>query len=223
MLEIKAIGIGGIGCALLPFLCRYLQYSGEGARLTLIDGDRFERGNAARQAFSGLGNKAEVKSRELAREYEALSFRSVSEYVTEDNVARLIGEGEVVFLMVDNHASRHLVSRHVSSLADLSLISGGNDYADGNVQVYVRQGGRDFTPSLTRYHPEIASPQDRNPAALSCEELMAAGAPQLLFANLMVASLMLNAFYALRQGGLNYSEVYLDIVQNISRAVSRPV
>jgi molybdopterin/thiamine biosynthesis adenylyltransferase len=223
MLEIKAIGIGGIGCALLPFLCRYLQYSGEGARLTLIDGDRFERGNAARQAFSGLGNKAEVKSRELAREYEALAFRSMPEYVTEDNVARLIGEGELVFLMVDNHASRNLVSRHASSLADLTLISGGNDYEDGNVQVYVRQGGRDLTPSLNRYHPEIASPQDRNPAAMSCEELMAAGAPQLLFANLMVASLMLNAFYALRQGRLNYSEVYLDIVPNLSRAVSRPV
>ena len=223
MLEIKAIGIGGIGCALLPFLCRYLQYSGEGARLTLIDGDRFERSNAARQAFSGLGNKAEVKAGELAREYEAVAFRSRPEYVTEDNVARLIGEGEVVFLMVDNHASRHLVSRHVSSLADLSLISGGNDYEDGNVQVYIRQGGLDLTPSLARYHPEIAAPQDRNPAAMSCEELMAAGAPQLLFANLMVASLMLNAFYALRQGRLNYSEVYLDILQNASRAVSRPV
>ena len=223
MLEIKAIGIGGIGCALLPFLCRYLQYSGERARITLIDGDRFERGNAARQAFSGLGNKAEVKAGELAREYEALAFRSKPEYVTEDNVARLIGEGEVVFLMVDNHASRHLVSRHASSLADLSLISGGNDYEDGNVQVYIRQGGLDLTPSLTRYHPEIATPQDRNPAAMSCEELMAAGAPQLLFANLMVASLMLNAFYALREGRLNYSEVYLDILQNASRAVSRPV
>jgi molybdopterin/thiamine biosynthesis adenylyltransferase len=223
MLEIKAIGIGGIGCALLPFLCRYLQYSGEPARLTLIDGDRFERGNAARQAFSHLGNKAEVKARELAREFEALAFRSTPEYVTEDNVARLIGEGTVVFLMVDNHASRNLVSRHVSSLADLSLISGGNDEEDGNVQVYVRQGGRDLTPSLARYHPEIAHPQDRHPAGLSCEELMAAGAPQLLFANLMVASLMLNAFYALRQGRLNYSEVYLDLVQNLSRAVSRPV
>jgi molybdopterin/thiamine biosynthesis adenylyltransferase len=222
MLEIKAIGIGGIGCALLPFLCRYLQYSGEKARVTLIDGDRFERGNAARQAFSGLGNKAEVKAGELAREFEAVAFRSKPEYVTEDNVARLIGAGEVVFLMVDNHASRHLVSRHVSSLADLSLISGGNDYVDGNVQVYIRQGGLDLTPSLARYHPEIAAPQDRNPAALSCEELMAAGAPQLLFANLMVASLMLNAFYALREGRLNYSEVYLDIVQNASRAVSRP-
>ena len=223
MLEIKAIGIGGIGCALLPFLCRYLQYSDEPARVTLIDGDRFERGNAARQAFSGLGNKAEVKAGELAREYEAVAFRSMPDYVTEDNVARLIGEGEVVFLMVDNHASRHLVSRHVSSLADLSLISGGNDYEDGNVQVYIRQGGLDLTPSLARYHPEIAAPRDRNPAAMSCEELMAAGAPQLLFANLMVASLMLNAFYALREGRLNYSEVYLDILQNASRAVSRPV
>jgi molybdopterin/thiamine biosynthesis adenylyltransferase len=223
MLEIKAIGIGGIGCALLPFLCRYLQYSNEPARVTLIDGDRFERGNAARQAFSGLGNKAEVKAGELAREFEAVAFRSRPEYVTEDNVARLIGEGEVVFLMVDNHASRHLVSRHVSTLADLSLISGGNDYVDGNVQVYIRQGGLDLTPSLARYHPEIAAPGDRNPAELSCEELMAAGAPQLLFANLMVASLMLNAFYGLRQGGLNYSEVYLDILQNASRAVFRPV
>ena len=223
MLEIKTIGIGGIGCALLPFLCRYLQYSGDKARITLIDGDRFERSNAARQAFSGLGNKAEVKAGELAREYEALAFRSQPEYVTEDNVARLVGEGEVVFLMVDNHATRHLVSRHASSLADLSLISGGNDYEDGNVQVYIRQQGLDLTPSLARYHPEIAAPQDRNPAAMSCEELMAAGAPQLLFANLMVASLMLNAFYALRQGRLNYSEVYLDIVQNACRAVSRPV
>jgi molybdopterin/thiamine biosynthesis adenylyltransferase len=223
VLEIKAIGIGGIGCALLPFLCRYLQYSETRARLTLIDGDRFERSNAARQAFPRLGNKAEVKSLELAQEYEALAFRSMPEYVTEANVGQLINPGETVFLMVDNHASRNLVSRHVATLPDLTLISGGNDYEDGNVQVYIRQEGQDFTPSLIRYHPEIADPQDRNPAAMSCEELMAAGAPQLLFANLMVASLMLNAFYAIRQGRLNYSEVYLDIVQNVSRAVTRPV
>jgi molybdopterin/thiamine biosynthesis adenylyltransferase len=223
MIEIKAIGIGGIGCALLPFLCRYLQYSEARARLTLIDGDRFERRNAARQAFSHLGNKAEVKAVELAREYEVLSFRAVPEYVTEVNVGRLIGEGEMVFLMVDNHASRNLVSSHAATLSNLTLISGGNDFEDGNVQIYVRQDGQDLTPSLTRYHPEIATPQDRNPAAMSCEELMAAGAPQLLFANLMVASLMLNAFYAIRQGRLNYSEVYLDILQNASRAVIRPL
>jgi molybdopterin/thiamine biosynthesis adenylyltransferase len=221
-MEIKAIGIGGIGCALLPFLCRFLQYSGASARLTLIDGDAFERANAARQAFPRLGNKAEVKAGELAQEFQGLSFRAAPEYVTADNVARLVAPGDVVFLMVDNHASRLLVSRHAATLQDLVLISGGNDYEDGNVQIYVRQNGVDLTPSLTRYHPEIASPRDRNPAELSCEELMAAGAPQLLFANLMVATLMLNAFYAWRQDALDYSEVYLDIVKNISRPVTRP-
>jgi molybdopterin/thiamine biosynthesis adenylyltransferase len=223
MLEIKAIGIGGVGCALLPFLCRYLQYAGERARLTLIDGDQFDRKNAPRQAFGHLGNKAEVKAAELAREFEALSFRAVPEFVTEENVARLIAEGQVVFLMVDNHASRHVVSAHAATLSNLTLISGGNDYEDGNIQLYLRQDGQDRTPSLGRYHPEIAHPQDQHPAAMSCEELLAAGAPQLLFTNLMVAALMLNAFYAWRQGRLGYSEVYLDIVENICRPVQRPV
>ena len=223
MIEIKAVGIGGIGCALLPFLCRFLNYAGERARLTLIDGDRFERVNAPRQAFARLGNKAEVKALELAQEFEALSFRAAPEYVTAENVGRLIIEGDVVFLMVDNHASRHLVDEHAAGLADLSLISGGNDFEDGNIQVYLRRAGRDLTPRLSRYHPEIARPQDRHPAELSCEELMAAGAPQLLFTNLMVASLMLNAFYSLRQDFPGYSEVYLDIRQNLSRPVSRPL
>jgi len=223
MLEIKAIGIGGIGCALVPFLCRFLQYAGEKARITLIDGDRFERANAARQTFSRLGNKAEVKAQELAQEFEALSVRAVPEYVTEANIARLIRDREVVFLMVDNHASRKLVSDYAATLADITLISGGNDYEDGNIQVYLRRDGRDLTPSLTRYHPEIAHPQDQNPAVMSCEDLMAAGAPQLLFTNLMVAALMLSAFYTSLQGRLEYGEVYFDILKNLSRPVTRPV
>lgn len=222
MLEIKAIGIGGIGCALLPFLCRYLNYAGERARLTLIDGDRFERANAPRQAFDRLGNKAEVKARELAQEFEALSLRAFPEYVTAANVNRLLAAGDVVFLMVDNHASRRLVDDYAAALSDLTLISGGNGFEDGNIQVYLRREGRDLTPRLSRYHPEIATPLDRHPAELSCEELMAAGAPQLLFTNLMVAALMLNAFYALSRDLPGYCEVYLDIRQNLSRPVSRP-
>jgi molybdopterin/thiamine biosynthesis adenylyltransferase len=223
MLEIKAVGIGGIGCALLPFLCRYLQYSGEKARITLIDGDRFERANACRQAFGRLGNKAEVKARELSLEFENLSLRSWPEFVGPENVARLIQASELVFLMVDNHATRKLVSGHAATLETITLISGGNDFTDGNVQVYLRRRGRDLTPSLSRYHPEIQAPRDRNPAERSCEELMAAGEPQLLFTNLMVASMMLNAFYAWSQERLNYSEAYLDILKNLTRPVTRPV
>ena len=153
--EIKAIGIGGIGCALLPFLCRYLQYSGERTRLTLIDGDCFEQGNAPRQAFARPGNKAEVKARELAQEFQGMSLRAVPEYLTAANLRDLIREGDIVFLMVDNHASRHLVDGRAAALRDLTLISGGNDYEDGNVQLYLRRGGRDLTPSRT------LSPRDR--------------------------------------------------------------
>lgn len=52
---------------------------------------------------------------------------------------------------------------------------------------------------------------------------MARNAPQLLFTNLLVAALMLNDFYALKEKRLEYSEVYLDIRKNICRPVTRPV
>lgn len=221
MMQIKVIGIGGIGCALLPFLARYLNYSGGRAKITLIDGDEFERRNAERQAFQVLGNKAQVKAGEMAREYEALSFRAIPEYLTEANIDQYLQEGDVVFLGVDNHKTRKLVSDHCEKLSTVVLISGGNDFTDGNVQVHIRQGGRGITAPITRFHPEIQNPQDRSPAEMSCEELMATQAPQLLFTNLAIASAMLNAFYAWREGKLTYGEVYIDVIEGKSNPVER--
>ncbi|MFQ5882922.1 MAG: ThiF family adenylyltransferase [Candidatus Methylomirabilales bacterium] len=221
MEEIKVIGIGGIGCALLPFLARYLNYRGERARIILIDGDEFERRNADRQTFGTLDNKAKVKAAEMAQEFQGLSFRAIPEYVTEANIAQCIRDGDVVFLAVDNHKTRQLVSDYCEKLAAITLISGGNEYTDGNVQVHIRQGGEDRTAPITRFHPEIRRPQDRSPAEMSCEELMQSGAPQLLFTNLAVASAMLNAFYGFREGKLRYGEVYLDIVEGKSNPVKR--
>ncbi len=221
MLEIKVIGIGGIGCALLPHLARYLQASGEPGRLTLVDGDAFEARNADRQVFAELGNKAKVKAAELARQFENLSFRAIPEYITPDAVGRIIRSGDVVFLGVDNHTTRRLASDHCQVLGDVVLISGGNDYTDGNVQVYLRRAGRDITSPLTRYHPEIADPKDRSPHEMSCDELSQEAAPQLLLTNLAVASAMLNAFFAWRLGKLQYGEVYLDILEGKTSPVIR--
>ncbi len=117
--------------------------------------------------------------------------------------------------------SYHLVSRRCEELSDVVLISGGNDFTDGNVQVYVRQDGRDVTLPLTRFHPEIAEPKDKSPAEMSCEELAAGAAPQLLFMNLTIASAMLNAFYAWRPARLRYGEVYLDIMEGKAQPVAR--
>jgi molybdopterin/thiamine biosynthesis adenylyltransferase len=221
MRQIKVIGVGGIGCALLPHLARYLQAKGDAARVTLVDGDAFEARNADRQAFGRLGNKATVKAMELAQQFEGLSFRAVPEYVTPENVEAVVRSGDVVFLGVDNHATRRVVSERCQKLAEVTLISGGNDYTDGNVQVYLRRADRDVTLPLTRLHPEIADPKDRSPHELSCEELSRGAAPQLLFANLAVASAMLNAFYACEMGRLQYGEVYLDILEGRANPVPR--
>jgi molybdopterin/thiamine biosynthesis adenylyltransferase len=222
MLDIKVIGIGGIGCALLPHLARYLQASGEAARLTLVDGDAFEVRNGGRQAFPELGNKAKVKASELSRQFDDLSFRAIPEFVTPENVGKIVRSGDMVFLAVDNHKTRRLVSDWCQTLPEVTLISGGNDYTDGNVQVYIRLADRDVTLPLTRFHPEIADPGDRSPHEMSCDELSQAAAPQLLFTNVAVASAMLNAFYAWRQGKLQYGEVYLDVLEGKAHPVARP-
>ena len=60
---------------------------------------------------------------------------------------------------------------------------------------------------MTRFHLEIADPRDQSLHEMSCDELSQQAAPQLLFTNLAVASAMLNAFYAWRQGKLQYGEV----------------
>jgi hypothetical protein len=92
------------------------------------------------------------------------------------------------------------------------LISGGNEFTDGNVQLYVRRGGQDLTPDLCKYHPEIANPDDRLPTEMSCEEL-AQSDPQLYFTNLGVATLMCWTFYnAIVKKSYERSEVYFDIL-----------
>src|SRR5262249_31310052 len=132
----------------------------------------------------------------------------------------LILPGDHVFLCVDNHPTRKLVSEHCGRLPAVALFSGGNEGVDPprgrgtyrNVQGYLRQDGRDLTAPLTRLHPEIAAPKGKAPTDLSCAEL-ALSTPQILFTNLAVASAMLNAFFAYLCGRLTYQEVKLDVLE----------
>jgi hypothetical protein len=223
--RVKVVGLGGVGCIVLQFLAVFLKSLDRPARLALIDGDRFEAANAARMAFHAIGNKAEVKTAETLAllDGSAVAVVPVPEYVTVGNVARLIPEVEggdhVVFLCVDNHPTRKLVSDHCDTLNNVVLISGGNDGVDpprergtyGNVQVAIRRAGRAVTAPLTRYHPEIANPKGKMPTDVDCGTL-ALSMPQILFTNLAVASAMLNAFFAFTCERLAYQEVKLDIL-----------
>jgi hypothetical protein len=232
------IGLGGIGLQLVRPLAVFLASLVDGVgdqsetsvELILCDGDSFAPENSYRMDIVDYGNKAEVAARELMDRLPSstLAIRWVSQYVTPQNVAEIILDGDCVFLACDNHTTRNLVGRHCAkiSISNVVLISGGNDGIEdgrfgtyGNIQVFVRKGGSNLTAPIDQFHPEIANPADKAPDQLSCLELVAAGAPQLLFANLAVASGMCNALLRLmmsRDNQTMYDEVALDIAEATS-------
>ena len=147
--------------------------------------------------------------------------------MTPENIASVVGPGDVVLCQPDNHMTRRLVEQRCAELDDVVLFSGGNDGVEdgntgtyGNVQVYLRAGGIDLTNPISRFHPEIARPADKLPTDKGCAEQQAS-APQLLFTNLAVASAMLAAYFAWTERRLAYEEVYLDILPASMVAVSR--
>jgi hypothetical protein len=215
------IGLGGVGGLVLRLLVPFLHHEGRPVTVLAVDGDHFEGRNRARMLFDRLGPKSVVLAAELSEAYgygDRVPIVPVPEHVTPQRARTLIQHGDVVFCQPDNHATRRLVERRCARLADVALFSGGNDGVEngeggsyGNVQVYLRRGGRDLTNPLSAYHPEIARPTDRLPAEQGCGAL-AASAPQLLFTNAAVAAALVGAFYAWRRGELGYEELYLDIV-----------
>jgi molybdopterin/thiamine biosynthesis adenylyltransferase len=170
-----------------------------------------------------MGDKAEMKYQELSLKFNQIEFDFISEYLDSDNISNAIKENDIVFVCVDNHKTRNLINTYARTLKNVTLISGGNEFHDGNVQIYIRKGGVDLTPDLCAYHPEIANPEDQLPSEMSCEEL-AQSDPQLYFTNMGVATLMCWAFYnSVVKSQLERSEVYFDITQMTADAKIRTV
>lgn len=219
------IGLGGIGSHLAEPLARTLvfaEYPRAPDRLLLIDGDRYEEKNILRQRVLRHGNKAEETAEILSGLFPKLSVEAKPRYVDVENMYLFVREDDVVFLAVDNHATRKIVAEHVATLQNILLISGGNEEYDGNTQVHLREGGRDRTPPLTWQHPEIQSPADKHPGERACGELIAEGsAPQLLAVNFMIAALMLSAFTLwLQEKPLSYGGCYLNLLSGNVRPES---
>ena len=242
-LTVRLIGLGGIGGIVARYIAVFLTSLRCEANLLLIDGDHFEPANATRMLFDSYGNKAEVTRAALHSHAvnSQLSVMAVEELVTPQNVARLIpgGEHEFVLLCVDNHETRKLISDYCqgrsgfTGVSDMCLISGGNDGvgADsagvirrgsyGNVQVYIRRGGVDVSPSLTAYHPEIDQPPTVSGDDRNCTQLLDT-VPQLLFTNLMAASAICNSFWLYLCDALHYSELGFEIAEARMRPLGIP-
>jgi molybdopterin/thiamine biosynthesis adenylyltransferase len=221
-MKIVIIGLGGVGSILCDNLSRYLNYSDIDASVNLVDGDFYESKNNERQTFTRLGDKATVKCSEMSLKFNNVTFQDFNEFVNEDNISSIISEDSIVFICVDNHVSRKVISDYCQTLNNITVISGGNEYTDGNAQLFKREGGKNVTAALDEYHPEIEYPEDRSPEDMSCEELSKSD-PQLLFTNLTVATIMCWMFYAIHQEKdvTRFAEVYFDITTMATLAKMR--
>jgi len=210
MKQIKVIGAGGIGTLLLDRLCQFLNYyipqptqtNGDEEStvqdnrfvVTIVDGDTFEQRNRERQEFTSLGNKAEIKARDLIRKYENIEINAIPQYLNAGNIDDIIQEDDIILSCVDNHDTRRLISHRTSVLENVTLISGGNGYDSGDVLTNVRRNGINLTAAITQYHQEIEEGDGQHPESLGCEALHAVE-PQLIFANWGAAWLMACRFY----------------------------
>lgn len=222
-MRIKIVGVGGIGCRLLTLLPQFANFKFAQSFFYLIDGDKYGLENRDRQTFDELGNKAETTVKRMEKQgFNRIIFRAVPQFLVPGTIAEHITDGNIVFSGVDKHAVRLLISNHCQTLDNIVLFSGGNEYTDGNVQIYIRQDGKDVTlPIANEFHPEILHPDDRNPGEEVGCEVLHEREPQLLFMNGAIAQAMCNAFYAYLEGKLDYDEVFVDILTNTTRTVSR--
>ena len=115
-------GCGGLGGYLVEMLLRL----GVG-EIRAADGDRFEASNLNRQILSTpalLGKqKAEAAAERAAAVNPDVRFAAVPEFVTEENVGRLIRGCDAVLDALDNIVSRKMLARACAE-AGIPLIHG---------------------------------------------------------------------------------------------------
>ena len=143
-------GCGGLGGYLVEMLLRL----GVG-EIRAADGDRFEASNLNRQILSTpalLGKqKAEAAAERAAAVNPDVRFAAVPEFVTEENVGRLIRGCDAVLDALDNIVSRKMLARACAE-AGIPLIHGA--ICGWSAQAAVIMPGDDLIDSI---YPEGAA------------------------------------------------------------------
>jgi hypothetical protein len=191
------VGAGGTGTHLLPALLAYLRTyhgnTGTEYQVVIADGDIFEPKNLTRQIFAeGMVsiNKAEA----MLQMHPGHPIIAVSRYIGKADVETMIQDGDCVLICADNYSIRSLIVDHVKTLNSAVVINAGNEVFDGSVQLWVREGSENITPSLTYGHPEIAFTAENDRAAMDCLTIATLpGGEQTILANMTSATYMLLA------------------------------
>lgn len=129
--RVLVVGAGGLGSALIP----YLAAAGVGV-LGIIDSDRVELSNLARQVMYETGDLGRLKV-EAARDRVSelnpeIQINIYSEALTAENAARVMKDYDIIADGCDNFATRFLVNKTCVALKK-PLISGAVAGWEGQV------------------------------------------------------------------------------------------
>lgn len=196
------IGAGGTGSHLLPTVLPYLEryHRDEDWQFVVIDGDNFAQSNLDRQLFDP-NFMATNKATAMEKMYNRYPVIAVPKFIGAEDLSKMMGEGDTIFLGVDNYSIRALVEDRGLQLNDVVVINAGNETFDGSIQLWVREGGKNMTPKLTYGHPEIRYIGSDDRSTMSCQEAMnLPGGEQLIVANAAAANHMMTALYRYHQG-----------------------
>lgn len=130
-LRVAVIGIGGIGCAVLPRMLRWPL-----VRLSLIDGDRVEEHNLERQelyAEMDIGAwKSGVSAAWMRQVIPATSVEQHPVFLGANNARELLAEHDAVIDCTDDLHAKQAIDEACAALA-IPLVSGGVHGKQGQV------------------------------------------------------------------------------------------
>ncbi|MCF6436506.1 HesA/MoeB/ThiF family protein [Pseudoalteromonas sp. MMG022] len=136
--HVAVIGCGGLGSPALF----YLAASGVG-QLTFVDDDQVELSNLQRQILykvNHLGQqKTQAAGKVLASLNNEISLAPINVALTEDNVADLLSEADVVLDCSDNFKTRYMLNSYCLT-ANKVLISGAAIATQGQLMCFDFRG-----------------------------------------------------------------------------------
>lgn len=225
---VVCVGAGGTGgnfCKEFP----HVMLKRKNLSLLIIDGDRVEEKNTARQPFLKADlqqNKAQILCEDLLRDYPVLQGRIASYGAYLDNVedvekavSSVNGVFDEVLLVgcVDNHAARRVLQSYHAGKENSIYIDAANEWSNGEVVVSARKNGMDFSPVRSFYFPEVMTDTSPSASQLSCG-VVNESAPQHLVTNLASAQHIYSVLMPLfSEGHIHTGILFFDAFRGFSR------
>ena len=176
-MRVALVGCGGIGWHLAEPVARTLNASSqtEDHKLFLVDGDSIEAGNMERQYFQGAvgKGKASVLAERLGSMFPDIEIVPVGAFVNPETLRfhrdMWFNSGIMILAGVDNNASRAFLEDEAAKVKSVVLVLGGNDETSGQASMYVRRNGRELSPRITTWTPELRQTDGKMPGMGTCQ------------------------------------------------------